>query len=1134
MEGATGGTWDRVIVAGSPFTIWGVESYPTWFREFGFGAAFSTGSGYVAFTCEPNTGFTRTGTITISSGVPTVTLTVIQAGSAYTYGTFAALTPPVATLASSGLISPAGVAVDAAGNVFFTDAGGGGMVYEWSPPSGPAKAPASPPPTAWVPSGVAVDASDDIYVADSAYGTIWAWLPGSPDGYFSPAVTSSSFGPTAFGATFNPVGVAAYAIQGIYIADSGNQTIWPWTTAEGIGTPLVALATSPAGAISLATLPSSYSAFNPVGVAVDAAGTVYIADSANQTIWEVIPDESYVGALIAGLTGLQGVAVDGAGNVYIVNSGTQPLMEWMPVLSTWSESGSSSGFSPLDSLFASAFPNPQGVAVDGAGDVYVAEGGTPAIEELPYAFVDPTPLRQPEPSSWGRDSLPPVVPTTVNLDLPGLAPAVESTPWLRISGTGEGVVSFAFTPNSTWSSRSGSFSVLGETVTVTQQGTPATTPSCYSPTTASPVYWWPGEGNTTDIKSQNNATGEGDEATIPPGVTYAPGIDGQGLAFSFDGGGYLSTSDQVSDPETFTLECWFMTAPGYDGGGVLIGFSSYQTGTQGGDQYDRIILMDSDGYLHFGVWFQGGLSAVDSLYWCNDGLWHHVAATLNAADGINLYVDGNLAMNNPDGVGAQPYTGWWRIGEDNLGNWPYEYSSQYFAGAIGEVSIYNAELNSGDIANIYAAGAAGKCIPSSSPPLTTPGQVVTVAVTPTSASGGISATLNSNSGDSDNDLPSVSVATYGSTPPASTPAFGSPAAVYFDLKVTFPTTPPSTPPSTLDWLTAVFDYPVTSLSEPEPGLYYYPVGGRPVAVQGDSAPEAGPPLVAPTETTLPGFFQYTVLLDQYSVPPIMDLNGTVFVLAQAPSTPAIYWTAPTPITYGTPLSGAQLDAYVTPSIAGTFTYDPPAGTVLEAGNGQTLSVTFRPTDTAVAPLTASVTINVEPALLTLTALDQRKTYGQKLNLGTRAFKAVGLVGRDTVTGVTLTSAGAAPAATVAGSPYPITITPGSAVGKGLGNYKIYYRPGRLTVKPAQLMITADNQTKPYGQKLNLGTTLFTTVGLVNGNTVTSVTLSRPGAITLAKPGMYPIIPGPPVVGTGLPNYNVSYVDGTLTVTGTVH
>ena len=59
--------------------------------------------------------------------------------------------------------------------------------------------------------------------------------------------------------------------------------------------------------------------------------------------------------------------------------------------------------------------------------------------------------------------------------------------------------------------------------------------------------------------------------------------------------------------------------------------------------------------------------------------------------------------------------------------------------------------------------------------------------------------------------------------------------------------------------------------------------------------------------------------------------------------PSITWPTPADITYGTALSGTQLDA--TANVQGTFTYTPAAGTVLGAGNDQTLSVSFAPTDT---------------------------------------------------------------------------------------------------------------------------------------------------------------------------------------------
>jgi hypothetical protein len=83
-----------------------------------------------------------------------------------------------------------------------------------------------------------------------------------------------------------------------------------------------------------------------------------------------------------------------------------------------------------------------------------------------------------------------------------------------------------------------------------------------------------------------------------------------------------------------------------------------------------------------------------------------------------------------------------------------------------------------------------------------------------------------------------------------------------------------------------------------------------------------------------------------------------FVVAKA--TPVIAWSAPANITAGTPLGAAQLNA--TASVAGTFAYTPPAGTVLAAGAAQTLSVLFTPADAANEnPASKTVSINVVAA-----------------------------------------------------------------------------------------------------------------------------------------------------------------------------
>ena len=76
--------------------------------------------------------------------------------------------------------------------------------------------------------------------------------------------------------------------------------------------------------------------------------------------------------------------------------------------------------------------------------------------------------------------------------------------------------------------------------------------------------------------------------------------------------------------------------------------------------------------------------------------------------------------------------------------------------------------------------------------------------------------------------------------------------------------------------------------------------------------------------------------------PTATKTTTINVTLKASAT--ITWSAPADITYGTALSATQLNA--TTTVAGTFVYTPPAGTVLNAGAAQTLSVTFTPTDAA--------------------------------------------------------------------------------------------------------------------------------------------------------------------------------------------
>jgi Bacterial Ig-like domain (group 3)/FG-GAP-like repeat/Abnormal spindle-like microcephaly-assoc'd, ASPM-SPD-2-Hydin len=108
-------------------------------------------------------------------------------------------------------------------------------------------------------------------------------------------------------------------------------------------------------------------------------------------------------------------------------------------------------------------------------------------------------------------------------------------------------------------------------------------------------------------------------------------------------------------------------------------------------------------------------------------------------------------------------------------------------------------------------------------------------------------------------------------------------------------------------------------------------------------------------------------------PESVPVSGTA-----AQGTPVITWANPPAITYGTALSGTQLNA--TASVAGSFVYSPVSGTVLGAGS-QTLSVTFTPTDTAdYTGASANVSLTVNKATPTITwATPGAITYGAALS-----------------------------------------------------------------------------------------------------------------------------------------------------------
>ncbi|MRS02202.1 hypothetical protein EG832_03080, partial [bacterium] len=173
--------------------------------------------------------------------------------------------------------------------------------------------------------------------------------------------------------------------------------------------------------------------------------------------------------------------------------------------------------------------------------------------------------------------------------------------------------------------------------------------------------------------------------------------------------------------------------------------------------------------------------------------------------------------------------------------------------------------------------------------------------------------------------------------------------------------------------------------------------------------------------------------------------------------------------------------------------------------------------------TVSDEIKAKP--ITITAKDQTKTYGTEFDLGTSAFTTDGLVLAESISGVTLSSAGAVATAYV--NTYPIV--PSEAVaGSGtlLSNYAIEYKDGTLTVNKAPITIKAVDQSKTYGEFGVLDDTKFsiTSGSLFNSDSILFVTEVSAGTPVTAPAGNYTITTSNAVAGAGtdLNNYQITY------------
>ncbi|MBO9541147.1 IPT/TIG domain-containing protein [bacterium] len=344
--------------------------------------------------------------------------------------------------ASTALSSPTGVAVDAAGNLYIAeymghrvrkvDAATGNMVTIAGNGTGGNADGTIANSRLWNPRDVSVNGSGDVYIADSfnnrirkvSGGTVSTvagsgaslgdggsatsaklqspnviLATGASDFYLIDSsqyrvrrVTSGTIstvasngssnfsgdGGSALSAQFDTSsGIAVDASGDVYFTDTGNHRIRK--VSGGLITTVVGNGTSGSGTGA----PLGATLSQPSGIAVDAAGTLYIADTNNHRVLKLSggtlsvvagTGSSGTGADTLALNTPRAVAVDSAGTVYIADTYNHRIVQVSGgTLTRIAGTGSSTGAGANGPALTSALYAPSGVAVDGLGNVYITE-----------------------------------------------------------------------------------------------------------------------------------------------------------------------------------------------------------------------------------------------------------------------------------------------------------------------------------------------------------------------------------------------------------------------------------------------------------------------------------------------------------------------------------------------------------------------------------------------------------------------------------------------------------------------------------------------------------------------------------------------------------------------------------------
>jgi concanavalin A-like lectin/glucanase superfamily protein/carboxypeptidase family protein len=205
--------------------------------------------------------------------------------------------------------------------------------------------------------------------------------------------------------------------------------------------------------------------------------------------------------------------------------------------------------------------------------------------------------------------------------------------------------------------------------------------------------WYPGNGNTFDIRGGNDGALQG-------GAGFAPGKVGQAFSLNGTNAFVQAPTSPGNDPTTAgSIEAWvyFNQRPS-DAGHVMeiVGKGSI------GQDFD--LQAEPDNLFKFYV--ANGYNIVSSTS-IQINTWYYVAATWDST-GLKMYVNGNLenSTSDPNIIRATNQL------PLEIGNQP-SFGPRLFNGLIDEPSIYNRALSAAEVLSIFNSAATGKCKPTS-------------------------------------------------------------------------------------------------------------------------------------------------------------------------------------------------------------------------------------------------------------------------------------------------------------------------------------------------------------------------------------------------------------------------------------